>query len=343
LQLAYPEKITENHLNSIFNEHNDLDITCDTPYDKIYKTLSKDKNISIPSSFRLINKDKTLTRLSICSTGNNTYALIFSLTHIIADGSTYYQIFNMLCKSAKVVALNVHRKHSYSMKEAIGKADNNFIFSKSYMCNLIFSTIFSAKAKYFAYYIDAEAIKQSKAKLNNNANVSYLSTNDILTSEFMRAIKARLCMMVINFRNRFPDITSNDAGNYEGVMFYDAGIYQSPANIRQSISSLPLYKTRTKALPGAWQRLRMKSGQINNWASFSGGFNLDNCKPLLHLPMMPTSVPFDCAVIFNPVPNKTAILVMSKNFTKNEFINNPENPLNPYLENPVSATVFNEC
>ena len=44
--------------------------------------------------------------------------------------------------------------------------------------------------------------------------VAFVSTNDILTSSFAKSIRARICMMAINFRNRIQSLVDGDAGNY---------------------------------------------------------------------------------------------------------------------------------
>lgn len=90
----------------------------------------------------------------------------------------------------------------------------------------------------------------------------------------MRAMKVRLGMLVFNFRNRFPKVELDDAGNYEGVKLYDAPIYNTPEGIRKSILGEIPYKTCMNEMPGAWERTHLRMAQVNNWASFAGGFAL---------------------------------------------------------------------
>jgi hypothetical protein len=53
---------------------------------------------------------------------------------------------------------------------------------------------------------------------------------------------------------------------------------------------------------------------ITNWATFTGDLTLPDCKQIIHLPLYPTpdKVPFDCAIVFEPNPNQTAIIVFAK-------------------------------
>jgi hypothetical protein len=226
------------------------------------------------------------------------------------------------------------------MEEAVGKTDNAFVFYISFILNILKSLIFGKKPKFYSYYINEESIKNTKAQYKGTTEVPYISTNDIICSNFMRALKARIGMLVINFRNRFPGVTKDHAGNYEGVKLFDAPVYNTPEGIRKSLLGEIPYKTRKNKIPGAWERTHMRVVQVNNLASISGGFSLANCKLQLHLPILPSTLPMDIAVLFRPKLDRTAILILSKTHDKDFYINNPNNPLSQYLGEPVSETNF---
>jgi hypothetical protein len=342
LQLQYTDNISEAQVDEIFNDELQIAIKLEMPFPEICKQIIKNKSAMISSGLSLINKDKSLIRLSVSHISDNQYALIYSLSHTIADGSTFYRTQNMLFGGEKITALNPIRKQNYSMEKAVGKTDNAFVFYVSFTLNVLNSLIFGRKPKFFSYYINEESIKSTKAEFTGNTEIPYISTNDIISSSFMRAVKARLGMIVINFRNRFPNVDLDDAGNYEGVKLYDAPIYNTPEGIRKSLLGEIPYKTLMNKIPGTWERTHLRMAQVNNWASFSGGFALENCQLQLHLPIIPSTIPFDIAVLYRPKLNRTAILILSKNHNKAFYINNPNNPLSQYLGKPVSETVFND-
>ncbi len=206
LQLVYSEQCTDMHRQQLFNEKVSIKLSTKMPYHEIYAKVTKNKQVFVPSGLRLINKDKPLTRVSIVSVEPGSFSLIFSLSHTIADGATYYRLLNMLCSNEEVIALNAVRKHDYSMKKAIGKENNDFVFYKTFILGVIASMLFGHKAKLLGLYVNEDEVKKTKAKVSEEKQVPFVSTNDILTSNFMRAIKARICIMAINFRNRFPGI-----------------------------------------------------------------------------------------------------------------------------------------
>ena len=62
----------------------------------------------------LVDQDVGLTKLVLSEKSAGEFALIFSMTHTVADGRTYYEIFQMLTPGAAVRALNVTRVLTFS-------------------------------------------------------------------------------------------------------------------------------------------------------------------------------------------------------------------------------------
>lgn len=50
----------------------------------------------IPQGRKLVNKGLPVSKLTIASAGAAGFAVIFSMSHTIANGGTYYQILNMI-------------------------------------------------------------------------------------------------------------------------------------------------------------------------------------------------------------------------------------------------------
>ena len=340
LELQYFETLSDSKIDEIFSDNQKIAINMEMPFPKICKTIMKNKALVIPSGLSLINKDKSLLKVSVSHISDNLYSIIYSLSHTIADGSTFYRIQNMLFGADKVVSLNAVRKQNYSMEAAIGKSDSAFVFYKSFIVNILLSLIFGRKPQYLAYYLNENSIKKTKAQFTGTAEVPYISTNDIISSSFFRALKARLGMLVINFRNRFKGISLDDAGNYEGVKLYDEPVYHAPEGIRKSLQGEIPYKTRLNKMPGVMERMHMRIVQVNNWASFAGGFSLAKSELHLHLPIIPSTIPLDIAVLFRPKLDRIAILILSKSKSQDFYIDNPNNPISQYLGDPVSETVF---
>ena len=93
---------------------------------------------------------------------------------------------------------------------------------------MLSGAIFGPKGVWECYKVDASKVAGVKAKSVENAtrngidSVNFVSTNDVITSHFCRASGARVCMMVVNFRDKTDlGIGDNHAGCYEGCLLLD--------------------------------------------------------------------------------------------------------------------------
>lgn len=230
-----------------------------------------------------------------------------------------------------------NQEASEKVADAVGKKEYDFMFSVPLICNVLKGMVFGKKAECFAFYVDPDKVKKAKAEVTANPTegVDCVSTNDILTSSFAKTIRARLCMMAINCRNRIEGIVDADAGNYEAALLYDEEKYGRPSSIRKTLQKGPPFLTTVKPLPGFWEGCLCTLGQITNWATFAGDLVFEGCEQQLHLPMYATGViPFDCAIVFRPMPGKLAVMYFAKTVGREELLSNCE------LGEPVSTKVF---
>lgn len=184
--------------------------------------------------------------------------------------------------------------------------------------------------------VDPAWIAQQKARAVEEAQVPFVSTNDVLTSWFFSEMKCDINIMLANFRSRTPailDLAEHHAGNYEANVPYFPGDIEKPALIRQSILS-PENQFRARraglpvtAIPGLLTLLRNQSAIITNWASFYRDVKLptdpirDNSetyKPSLHLPIMEpngliTSV-WHNGIVFCPRSGEIGMLMITRRF-----------------------------
>jgi hypothetical protein len=264
--------------------------------------------------------------------GNPGFALVFSLSHAIADGYTYYEILNMLSDDslAAARALNPCRKQEYESKHLsrllslkVLKFGASFTFMKAYLAGMFRKP----HARPFAYFIEEERVNRAKGEHaaqeeTVSGSGSFISTNDIITSHFMTVSSPCLGMMAINYRPRCPILDSNDAGNYEEILLSDFAGYQTPAAVRASLvaDANGAYQGIKKQLPGFWEKCELAF--ISSWAinGTSRPFDLSHGGkmqqllhlPILFLPMPLAQCPMDTAIVFRALPSKLALLVFGK-------------------------------
>ena len=145
-----------------------------------------------------------------------------SISHTIADGYTYYQVYNMLSTSAEIKALSPVRKESFSVDlgGAMGKAESKIYLTASFALNSASSMMFGGAVKSRCRLVDPAMVKGGKAAAKEDGDSDFVSTNDLLAAAWAKLTRAQLLEMPINLRNRLPGIGDTDAGNYEWAIFY---------------------------------------------------------------------------------------------------------------------------
>jgi hypothetical protein len=264
---------------------------------------------------------------------------VFSLSHHYADGHTYYKILNMFGASNPVESMDAKRKvqSDYSAAEVriSGKETLNYGKSLSIAKHMVWNNMLcsSKEAGSHVYYIDDAKVKERKEAEKSVGSVPFVSTNDIILSEYCKACKCDYTMMAFNYRGREPSFSSLDAGNYENVILLDKKGFESPAGVRSALTPPtgevgPIVQAGMK-MPSFWKKIRFSFA--TSW-KFPFNFDVEGCEQLLHLPVMKEGDGEDAfgymiefAIVFSPQPGKTGILLVTKS-----------QPVSAHTESPTS-------
>ena len=164
-----------------------------------------------------------------------------------------------------------------------------------------------------AFYLDDAKLAEAKAGAAREGNVPYVSTNDVITSRFMKVCNSRIGMMGLDCRGRVPGIGQEVAGNYVSALTLDETTYGTPASLRKMLSATP-YKPTGMPLPGFCRWLVGKDSasfsMVTNWSSFAGNLiELSDCELQVHLPVNnPDYNVFDLMIPFTPAPGKVGVI-----------------------------------
>jgi len=287
------------------------------------------------------------TALSVIPDGKrpaDTFCVVFSVGHVIADGFTYYKLLNMLSANGEISALSPTRKMAIEeqSKVAMGDEVHGWAFSGSTMCNVVCSMLCaSKKALIESYYIDPERVKTAKAAVaGKTQGVEFVSTNDVLTSMWGMAVDADVVMMPLNWRNRLPDFTDSDAGNYEGTLAFGPGDFDHPGLVRKTLLSGPPTFTRAgpnAPMPKGYKNCRCRIAMMTNWAfPFFSEVVVDGCTQMVHLPHIDTGmIPFEIGVVYRPCTGRTAVTYMTRQLDSAAL--QESNPLGIKVTTPEAA------
>jgi len=339
LELVYPDITVENiPINELFSLNPPVKVHSTMAYSLLGEACIP---LIVQKPKTIIKQNEFVTKLSLVEDAQdkeNRFSLIFSLSHSIADGYTYYTILNMLCKDAPIYALDVERKKEVHQKAllSLGKQEYAFLNGFAHIFNAIRGVVFGKKARIYAFYLDEEKISTLKNELPKEEG--FISTNDIISSSYFSFIGARLCAMAINFRFKIKGLSHKDAGNYEGAILYDKKRFTKPSNIRKSLLNVSSYIGHCDPLPKTCEGMFCKIGLITNWASFAKNIDIHHCEQLLHLPLTNTTgrMPYEMAVIFRAKEGKTGIIYYTQRFKKEDF-NSQKLPISTLISDKIFA------
>lgn len=287
-----------------------------------------------------IDKDEQLCKLLIIENlARSELALVFSLSHSLGDGSTFYQLWKMLDTCEDVVSM-------------VAERDHNFVHYVQRDTNLSTTDVSSWKFfKFFAgmigrglrriicrkkaprinmYKVNMDTINRIKAEYHNGGE-NFVSTNDILNAWFFGKDGCNLdkISMFINLRSRIPELESNMAGTYSLYsQLYIADI-DNPTAFRERWK-----KVLSKDYPQFPDSLTNANGS-DNWSSFYHQVEVDGYAHAFHIPVYDVSessdnvmgiplCPEGFMIIFNLNCKDIAVYLCAYNDLPDEYFDNSE-------------------
>ncbi|GMH60257.1 hypothetical protein TL16_g03011 [Triparma laevis f. inornata] len=317
--LSYPKSPTAAQTDQLFQvigSDDALKLSPSSSYSKICTDMYASNKVVVGSGFATKGKDKPLAILTLLqSTDSSTFAFVFSISHVIADGRTYYDIFNMLSPGTSVRELNSARAMTFSetMRDACGRKELAWMDSLPAICMMIPVMACPKKPVCCAFEIDPARVEEMKASAARDGGVPYVTTNDILTSGFFNECNSRIGMMGIDCRGKIDGVGEDMAGNYVSALSIDPDTFATPASMRKMLSSTP-YQTTQKPMPSCskWC-IGMESNSfsmVTNWSSFAGDLvKIEGFDIAYHLPMQnPAYMMFDMMIPFSCGGRKKGVI-----------------------------------
>jgi hypothetical protein len=309
-----PELVTP--IFTVVSQNTTLNPTCEiSDYGKSCKTY-------LVSSAR--GQEQALWKVTVVPCANNpstTFAVISSMSHVVADGHTFYQFHNMLLSQDTIASLTCARIPTSANQQiqAMGKKEHAFLSSAAFIGHAIFGFVLASfitplcGIKLYSRCLVVDPQKMETAKREHDDTVKFLSTNDVITSWFFRTAAPTFGLMAINWRGRLHGHTDMHAGNYESLITYLQGDYEAPEQIRSSLDKFCRLGRTHKPLPTLLETLFAKSALISNWSSFAKANHIPGCQELMHVPVydLAAVLPANmrCSLIFRAGPGKTAVMI----------------------------------
>ena len=310
----------------------DICLSMDTPYPEASALLQR--TVVPITYFWLWNWDAPFYRVALVQDHKEAqrFALVTSLAHCVGDGKTYYNLHNMIAHNAPIAALNIARKHH--LHDAMTKTMGGPAFFGCYSepsIGFVVRVIRSVLMALFVgpptvvklFWVNDDWIKeQKKVGLLDSTNnkPEFLSSNDVMASQFLRTTGCDQGLMTVNFRGKIQDCHEHDAGNYYNFNPLRWGDFCTPVAVRQVVNQLKLGQRHPATHPmTSLQHLFSIHSPISfftNWADFARPVPLKQCRQLLHMPLVPThswrmpSRLFSICYVFKPTKECDKLGVM---------------------------------
>ena len=244
-------------------------------------------------------------------------ALLVSMSHVLGDGHSFYLIHNMFDYEAKVTSYIPDRQSSFPHKieEKVGTSFQAYFKSVPFIASVIFRSLFGRKKHLHVFKVDSEkikAIKEDYQRMSHSnslpSSAKFISTNDILTSWFLSALQVSHSTMLVNYRNRIPEVQNYHIGNYVLMMLLNHRLYQSPEMIRYTLEH---YDQSMIKLPTLYETLQFQMASVTNWSTFYQEIRLTSSQPsIFHSPLITPDSVISMLIIFQPKPKELAVAIV---------------------------------
>ena len=339
--LRYPKAVVS--VETIFAE-SETSLPVNATYVELVAAVKK-SGATLPIGKKLFQAQQPICKLTIAPSASG-FILLFSMSHMVANGGTYTQILNMIASEATpITALCPMRKQECYDKipDVVGKKQHAYMMGDvGNICNALGKLMCGSKPVAHCFIVDDDKLKVAREQAAASFG-GQCSANDVLTSGeqlssplsslfplfsspcfglarvvpiagFANAVKPRLLNMAVDFKGRIDGLSTNDAGNYHLGIYFDPQGYASPGSIRGALKSSP--PMSRAALPGCWEGTFCKTAIITSWAGFKG-LDMPGCTQTMHVPCADIAgllvKALDAtAIVFNPQPDKIAILCCVK-------------------------------
>jgi len=268
------------------------------------------------------------------------FAVIVSLSHVIADGYTFYQIYGSLScgydggsnsSAAKpAVVLNPTRiPDGTARTQAAGGVWGRGLHSLPCIAAMMWRMFVSgARPRITLYEIDPAWVEKQKqahvaaaAELVGSSNnmPPWVSTNDVISSWWYRnAGGAGLydaVSIILDGRGRVEGCSPDLAGNYEVCGDLNGISAASPTSVRRLLAGGAPYLAPDTPMPTGRRLIRLNYTISSSWVAPYRQLYLGGCRELLHAPVRQT-VGFtansghflDVLLVFRSTPSSIGVL-----------------------------------
>lgn len=286
-------------ISSCFEVMNDVQFSTDDTYEDLSAKFGR---FSVKRGVDCIDVDEPLFRVVVVqSLAQKEFLLICSLSHVLGDGYTFYRLYAMLDEAELPCSLKFTRRDSFpeDLRQLIGNHSYKWSSHPYIPLALQFSTLCRSSSPPRLVSISNDWLNSEKQRYDDRKvttkekDVNFISSNDILTSWFLRTCGAPMGCLAANFRNRVAEVNDDLAGNYEALITLNRRTdFDYPEYIRSAVK-----KYRCNSCTTSPSYIWDLYGYFNialstNWAGLYHHIHLPrndikgHCEHVIHMPLL---------------------------------------------------------
>jgi hypothetical protein len=282
-------------------------LAANMPYEAILE-VARSKLIKPGSA--CLDADEALFRV-VMFTHDSGFALLTSLSHVLADGFTFYYVYGQLSCPTEPASMSTARQHAFGgdvLSEALGPEKASWLGTGDAFQSMVHS--WSHPLDCAVFELNTPWVAEQKVQYSSED--SFVSTNDVLTSWFFQQGEFfKYGLMAINCRQRLCELTLSHIGNYEAFVQYFPDESSTPQGIRKALLSPPKFAAGRTDVPTPEETRTLHWACSTNWVTFYQHVTFGGCTHLFHIPLYDLDMPLPGAmVIFRPNEGQIAVLSM---------------------------------
>lgn len=283
---------------------------------KVLQELALEFKSKVKTGTTLLKNKSNIFEVGLMALPSGCACYKVSISHAIADGSTYYKVMQQLSDiwnggEPSILLDWTPIPEVYPFKRPLSEISllDKLKVSRS-LISLLFREWLQKKLRgertVKHIVVDESACEREKLEANDGT-CEFLSTNDVVTAALVVASTADNLLMATDLRGKqsqHPSLSHCTAGNYvKGIFFRGAG--STPSMIRKKILDKQSWCNNSS-------HHFLLEGQnfclVTNWVSFMTCVEGRGLDVVGHMPSMSVKVPFDVAIIFK-LDNSKSIAV----------------------------------
>ena len=262
-------------------------------YSEVVKTFVK---YTVKSGECCIDQDEPLFRVTAISGLSydgplKQMCLVMSISAVIADAATMYSLFSMLDADTRPFKMEIARHEDYlkTVKVVLGSAQLRWLKSTGMFLGEWFKSWGANQHETAVYTVRKEWIEKKKAEYKGDDG-SFVSTDDILTSWFMKMTKCDFGFINIDFRPLLDlhllQENSLLAGRYVHHVLLRKRNFDTPLAVRNTKPKIDNPKKCHSDTPNFKTTVQMNSCLISNYATLTPKMEVSGCSLKLHIPIL---------------------------------------------------------